>query len=140
VNGVIRKHGKPHLIRLELARDLKKSRKDRNEITKRNRDNQKTRDKAKAAILSETGNHQPSGRDVLLAVLHEECGGICPYTGKSISLRNLLGGDSQFDIEHIIPYHRCFDDSFNNKTLCYNEENRHVKRHKTPYEAYSGDR
>lgn len=140
VNAVIRKHGKPHLIRIELARDLKKSRKDRTDISKRNRDNQKTRDKAKAAILAETGNSQPRGRDVLLAVLHEECGGMCPYTGKSISLGNLLGSDSQFDIEHIIPYHRCFDDSFNNKTLCYNEENRHVKQHKTPYEAYNDDR
>ena len=49
------------------------------------------------------------------------------------------GQQSQFDIEHIIPFSRSLDNSFVNKTLCDHEENRNVKRNQTPYEAYSGD-
>jgi CRISPR-associated endonuclease Csn1 len=72
-------------------------------------------------------------------LLYEECGGICPYTGRTIQFSSLFGGESQFDVEHIIPSSRCPDDSFLNKTLCYHEENRSVKGGQTPWEAYGPD-
>jgi CRISPR-associated endonuclease Csn1 len=71
-------------------------------------------------------------------LLHIECGGLCPYTGRSISFSNLFN-DSEFDIEHIIPSSRYPDDSYQNKTLCYFPENREHKRHRTPFEAYGAD-
>src|SRR5690606_32086195 len=61
------------------------------------------------------------------------------YTGKPISMRSLFGDTPHFDVEHIIPYSRSLDNSFANKTLCYHEENRSVKRGRTPFEAYGSD-
>ncbi len=139
VNTVIQKYGKPDKIRIELARDLRRNKKDRQRISKRNRANQTDREKAAKTILQEVGIQQPSRDTILRVLLYEECNRLCPYTGKTISLSNLLSSESQWDIEHIIPFSRCLDDSFLNKTLCYHEENRTVKRNQTPYEAYAHD-
>lgn len=45
-----------------------------------------------------------------------------PYTGKLINLTRLFSSDYQ--IEHIIPRARYFDDSYNNKVICEAEVNR----------------
>ncbi len=130
---------KPYSIRIEMARELRKPRKEREAAAKRMRQNEKERIAMKALILNEAGLTNPSRDDIERARLWEECGGICPYTGRTIEFSSLFGRESQFDVEHIIPLSRCVDDSFGNKTLCYHEENRHVKRNQTPWEAYCGD-
>lgn len=135
VNAVIRRHGKPDVIRVELARDLKMTSKDKANFQRVQRENQKMNEEAKAE-LAKIGVAQPSRDDQLKYRLWRECGGECPYTGKTISIHELFSGD--VDVEHIIPYSRCFDDSFLNKTLCVATENRQVKRNKTPWEAYGG--
>ncbi|NNN21720.1 MAG: type II CRISPR RNA-guided endonuclease Cas9 [Acidimicrobiales bacterium] len=134
VNSVIREYGKPDFIRIELARDLKNSRKSREEITKKNASNEKLRIAAKERILKEAGIMEPSRSDVERVLLAEECGWQCPYTGRVISMTGLLGGE--FEIEHIIPYSVSFDDSFANKTLCYGQENRR-KNNRSPFDSYS---
>ncbi len=139
VNSIVRTYGKPAHVRIELARDLKRSKKDRQSLTQRNRDNEDARARMKKKILEEADLNTDSRTDIRKALLHEECGGICPYTGKPIDFRHLFGPESQFDIEHIIPYERCFDNSFSNLTLCDNHENRHVKGKRTPWEAYHAD-
>jgi CRISPR-associated endonuclease Csn1 len=136
VNAILRKYGKPYSIRIEMARELRKPRKEREAAAKRMRQNEKERIAMKARILKEAGLPNPSRDDIERARLWEECGGICPYTGRTIEFSSLFGRESQFDVEHIIPLSRCVDDSFGNKTLCYHEENRHVKRNQTPWEAY----
>ncbi len=138
VNAIIREHGKPYEIRIELARELKKPRQERVTATKNNRKRQSEREIVKAKILKECGLEYPSRSDIEKAMLYEECGGICPYTGRSITFSNLFH-DSQFDVEHIIPISRYPDDSFQNKTLCYHEENRNIKCNQTPFKAYSAD-
>lgn len=138
VNAIVREYGKPYEIRIEMARELRKSRKEREKTTKNNRDRERLREKAKARILAECGFQNPSRDDVQKALLFDECGGICPYTGRAIEFSSLFG-DTQFDVEHIIPLSRYPDDSFLNKTLCYHEENRSVKRGRTPWEAYGTD-
>jgi CRISPR-associated endonuclease Csn1 len=138
VNAIVHEHGKPHEIRIELARELKKPRKERESATKQNRTRQKEREKAKADLLRECGIQNPSRADIEKGLLHDECGGECPYTGKHFTLRQLFQ-DAQFDVEHIIPLSRYPDDSFQNKTLCWHEENRNIKRNKTPFDAYSKD-
>jgi CRISPR-associated endonuclease Csn1 len=136
VNAVSLRHGKPDVIRLELARDLKNTKKQREDTWKKNRRNQKEREDAARRILKEVGNPRPSRDDVQRVLLAEECNWECPYTGRPISMTALFGESSQFDIEHIIPQSRCFDNSFLNKTLCYHEENRGLKCGRTPFEAY----
>lgn len=140
VNAVVRQCGKPQEIRIELARDLKKSKKQRVRITETNRANEKARDDAAQKIkLGNVGITEPKRDDILKYRLAEECHWMCPYTGKSISMQSLFGGEPQFDIEHIIPFSRSMDNSFLNLTLCYVPENRSVKGNKTPHQAYSGD-
>ncbi|HHT9141206.1 MAG TPA: type II CRISPR RNA-guided endonuclease Cas9 [Candidatus Tripitaka californicus] len=136
VNNLVHQYGKPNMTRIELARDLKKSKKDREDIWKRNRENEKAREEAAKKILAEIPNLKPSRRDKEKVLLAEECGWHCPYTGKQISMASLMGDHPQFDIEHIIPFPRSLDDSFLNKTLCHVDENQ-VKGNKTPHEAYA---
>jgi len=138
VNAIIRKYGKPGTIRIELARELKKTQKQRDEIGKQNAKNRKARDKAREAVVRETGQPNPTSYPIEKYLLWEECGGICPYTGKSIPLsgeQGLFGGHPAFDIEHIIPLTRSLDNSFFNKTLCCVNFNRNIKRNRTPWEA-----
>lgn len=139
VNAVIREYGKPAGIRVELARDLKRSRSQRNDIAKTNRANEKRREEAKKKIQTECNIADPRPGDILKVQLAEECGWVCPYTGEQISVHTLIGASPRFDIEHIIPFSRSLDNSFANKTLCQHEENRKGKGNRTPYEAYAGD-
>ncbi|MBU1073463.1 type II CRISPR RNA-guided endonuclease Cas9, partial [bacterium] len=138
VNAIVRKYGKPKRIRIELARDVRNSPKRRQDIIKRNRDNEKVREKA-TAILVDYGIGNPSRNDVMKYLLAEESRWLCPYTGKQISMDALFGPNPQFDIEHIIPYERSLDNSYMNKTLCELHENRHVKQGRTPYETYASN-
>ncbi|MDO8125900.1 MAG: type II CRISPR RNA-guided endonuclease Cas9 [Candidatus Brocadiales bacterium] len=139
VNNIIRKHGKPEVIRVELARDLKKNRKEREGIWKKNRQNEKAREEAVEKILREMPGFPIKGLAIEKVLLAEECDWHCPYTGKSISMNALLGPHPQFDIEHTIPFGRCLDNSFYNKTLCCVNENRNVKGNRTPFEAYGSN-
>lgn len=137
VNRLIRTYGKPEMIRLELARDLKRPRKERERISKRNREQERLRERARQdaeRVLS----REATATNILKVLLAEECGCRCPYTGKEISMTALLGDEPQFQIEHIFPFRRTLDDSFANKTLCYHEENLR-KGDRTPYEAYGSD-
>lgn len=138
VNAVIQKYGIPRYIRVELARELKRSRKEREEISKRMREQQKRREEAAQKVLEALGR-TATARDIEKYLLAEECNWECPYTGRQIRLESLLGDHPEFDVEHIWPLHRSLDDSFLNKTLCYHQENRSVKAGRTPCEAYAAD-
>jgi len=136
VNAVIRRHGTPQLIRIELARDLKHSRDRRKRMTEDRDRNTKSRDAARERLLKERGDRYATGRNVLKIRLADECNWQCPYTGRSFGMEELVGDQSHYDIEHIIPFGRSLDNSFVNKTLCYHEENRRRKQGRTPFEAY----
>jgi CRISPR-associated endonuclease Csn1 len=138
VNGIIRQYGKPDFIHIELGRDVRQTPKQRETTWRRMRAQEKERAKAAEKILAERGIENPSRNDILKVLLANECNWRCPYTGKQISMQNLLGDHPQFDIEHIIPFDRCLDDSYMNKTLCDSTENRNQKRNRTPFEAYHG--
>jgi CRISPR-associated endonuclease Csn1 len=60
-----------------------------------------------------------------------ECNRICPYTGEVINLSKCFS--SETEIEHIIPYSKCLDDSIMNKTLTFAHINKQ-KGNKTAYE------
>jgi CRISPR-associated endonuclease Csn1 len=135
VNALIRRHGRPSYIRVELARDLKNSRKRRMDLTRRRDQNQARRAKAKERILQECGNSQPTRSDVEKFLLAEECGFVCPYTGKVITPNSLFS--AEFEIEHIIPFSLSFDNSFANKTISHRDANRE-KSNRTPFDCFGG--
>lgn len=127
VNHVIRRFGKPESIHIELARDLKRSRKERKDTFQKNEANRKSREAAVAKIAKELGITNPSRSLIEKWQLAEECKWVCPYTGQCICASTL----DQFDIEHIYP-RKYLDDSFTNKTLCEANFNRQIKKDRLP--------
>jgi CRISPR-associated endonuclease Csn1 len=136
VNELLTRFGKPKTIRVELARNLKQSAKGRAADLTANQSRERERDQA-ARMYEDCYGSRARASDVEKILLWEECRRTCPYTGKSIQFEDLFGPDPLFDVEHVIPFSRCLDDSFLNKTLCCREENRRVKRNRTPRECYS---
>ncbi len=139
VNALVRRYGKPAQVRIELARDLRRSAQQRQRSWKRNRENQGLRERAAERMVKEAGITDPTRRDIEKVLLADECEWTCPYTGRVIGWQALFGPQPQFDIEHIIPLSRSLNDSFINKTLCYVPENRSVKGNRSPFEAYGHD-
>lgn len=138
VNALLREHGKPSVVRIELAREVKRANRARKKAAERMQQQQRRRAEALKRLQREVGIDRPSRTDIDKLLLWEECGGQCPYTGRAISFAGLFGSNPEFDIEHIIPFHRSFDNSFANRTLCHVDENRKVKGNRTPWEAYGG--
>lgn len=136
VNAIIAKFGTPDEIRVELARDMKLSRRRKIEVHAEQSAANDERKKVREILINEYGLAAPSGEDILKYRLWKECGAKCPYTGTPISKEMLFGG--AVEIEHIIPWSRSLDDSYMNKTLCLTEENR-KKDKQTPWEAYGSD-
>ncbi len=140
VNELIARYGKPDLVRIEMARDLKRGKKARDEIARRIAANKRLREKALGQITARCpGLRNPTREDVQKVLLAEECRWICPYTGRGFGMDDLFGPTPTMDVEHIVPFSRCFDDSFANRTLCDVQENRHRKGNRTPFEAYGHD-
>ncbi|MFZ3199906.1 MAG: type II CRISPR RNA-guided endonuclease Cas9, partial [Candidatus Acidiferrales bacterium] len=138
VNTILRTHGLPSHIHLELARELKKPKKVREAIGRRNDENQARRKKAIQKIKEITGDPYPSRDDIRRVQLLDECRCGCVYCGNPISCKNFLGEESQVDVDHIIPFSRSLDDSYVNLVLCHAACNR-AKGDRTPFEAFSGD-
>ncbi len=134
VNELIDENGKINEIKVEMARDLKISKSQRNKIRREQKRLEKENDRVKARLLEE--EQRITHDNILLYKLWEECKRTCPYTGKPISITQLFSGEVQ--IEHIHPWSRSLNDSFSNKTLCYADENR-KKGDKTPFEFYGSD-
>ncbi len=134
VNELIDEHGSIDEIKVEMARDLKISKSQRNKIRKEQNRLERENDRVKARIVEE--GQRITHDNILLYKLWEECKRTCPYTGKAISVTQLFSGEVQ--IEHIHPWSRSLNDSFANKTLCYADENR-KKGDKTPFEFYGND-
>lgn len=136
VNSIIRRYGKPNLIRIELSRDLKNPRRVREQIQSDINTRENERKKAAASVTEITGNPRPPREDIEKLLLWQECNQQCPYTGRMISQQDLLGDPPQVDFEHIIPFSRSLDNSFANKTLAFVGANRERKGNRTPWEAY----
>lgn len=148
VNAIIKTHGRPQLIRIELARDLKSSKEHRKKIQDQQRKNQKRNEDAEKKIKQWAKTHPEYGitlenqnyvsrEDKLKYKLWEELGGdsLCPYCDSEtpISPQMLFSGEAEID--HIFPLRRSHDDSYLNKVLCHASCNRE-KRKQTPYEAW----
>ncbi|WP_298157476.1 type II CRISPR RNA-guided endonuclease Cas9 [Flavobacterium sp.] len=133
VNELIETHGKPDEIKVEMARDLKVSKSQRNKI----RRDQKRLERENDRVKSEVEKYTRVTHDSILKFkLWEECKQTCPYTGTPIPVNKLFTGEVQ--IEHIHPWSKSLNDSFANKTLCWADENR-KKGDRTPFQFYGND-
>ncbi len=137
VNRLIAAYDKPDTIRIEMARDMKLSRKQREELQKELTKRANHYEQINEILKNDFGIQQPTREDRIKYQLWEECNMTCPYTGKMISRERLF--TDEVDIEHILPYSQSLDDSYMNKTLCLASENRQIKRNRSPYETYSAN-
>lgn len=82
-------------------------------------------------ILKISKTAQPSSAELRRYKLWLEQKYRSPYTGQVIPLNRLFTAD--YEIEHIIPQSRYFDDSFNNKVICESAVNK-LKDNQTGFE------
>lgn len=123
LNAIINEMGvSPTYVNIELARELSKSKKERDDIAKNHKKNNDKNEKIKAEII-DNFNIIPNGQDIIKLKLYHEQNGICPYSLKCIEY-NRLFEIGYVEIDHIVPYSACFDDSYNNKVLVFSNENR----------------
>jgi CRISPR-associated endonuclease Csn1 len=136
INNLVAVYGKPDLIRVEVPREVGKSEREREEMGASQRRQEKRREDA-ATKLREQGIAAPSRSDIEKYLLWQECGKLDPYSGKPICFTDLFQ-TADFDVEHIWPRSKCFDDSYANKTLCLKALNAR-KANRTPFEAFGSD-
>jgi CRISPR-associated endonuclease Csn1 len=141
VNALIKRYGHPSEMIVEVARDLKQSREQREEETKRQATNQKRNDRYRGLVAEQLNISEERVRrdDLQKILLWEELNlgdamnRKCPYSGTTISLSMLLS--DQVEIEHILPFSMTLDDSLNNKTVALRSANRD-KGNQTPWQAF----
>lgn len=118
VNNLSSTYGKPDEIRIELARELKKSAKERESMTEAISKSTIEHEKYRIILNNEFGLTHVSRNDIIRYKLYLELkdnGYKTLYSNTYIPQEKLFS--KEFDIEHIIPQSRLFDDSFSNKTI-----------------------
>lgn len=136
INALIDTYGPPQEIVVELARELKLSKKRKDEVNKTNRENQKQNELIRDE-LSKLGQPDTYGNRLKMRLFLNLPGEerVCVYSNDVIDLDTLF---SQVEIDHILPYSRSLDDSYSNKVLCTTHANRR-KGNAAPGERWSGD-
>ena len=133
VNAVIDTYGKPDEIRIELARELKKSKEEREKAASAISRSSSENERVKKILQGEFNIEHPSRNDIIRYRLYEEldaAGYKTLYSNTYIPREKLFS--KEFDIEHIIPQAKLFDDSFANKTL----ESRQINIEKSNMTAF----
>ena len=128
INALVREHGVPSRIVVEMTRDMKESSEGRKKASKAMRDRQAEREDARKAVESLIGP-MPSRADINKYLLWEEQGKVCMYTGAPIPQSELFRGN--WEVDHILPRWQSLDDSFANKVVASRAANAE-KGNRTP--------
>ncbi|HMT43504.1 MAG TPA: type II CRISPR RNA-guided endonuclease Cas9 [Chakrabartia sp.] len=139
LNAIIRRYGRPDFIFVELARELKLNEKQKAEQNRRIKQNTDAA-KRRGEFLTGLGERDSGGNRMRMRIWEElnpanPLDRRCPYCGEIISAEMLMNGSAE--IEHIIPYSKCLDDSASNKVIAHTHCNRD-KGQKTPWERWGG--
>lgn len=122
VRDIWKTYGKPAEIHVEMARSLKDPNDKRKEATERMAANRKETIDVREKLQELKDEHKADNINpnsfihILKYKLWKEQGGQSPYTGKSISIARLF--TDEYQVDHIIPQKRYYDDSFTNKEVC----------------------
>lgn len=135
VNAIIRKHGMPQAIHIELARDLNRPFDERKKIQREQENYRKIKSEDITRFEEEFG-FTPRGADFLKWRLYREQDAKCAYSLDSLDT-NRLFEDGYVQIDHALPYSRSFNDGLNNKVLVLTRENQN-KGNQTPFEYLGG--
>ena len=137
VNAIVKVHGRPDQIVVELARELKLNEKEK---AGRNRELVENTRKAQArsAKVRELGQTDNGSNRMLLRLWEELSPNnafdhFCPFCAKPLPIHMLF--DGQAEVEHILPYSLTFDDSAANKVMAHRSCNRE-KGNMTPWQKW----
>lgn len=141
VNELIDRYGKPYDIAVEYARDLNASAQERSKMSdtrdKNELENQRIIKEMKAKTNREYSKYEIQKYKIWKKLSFYNKNPLvreCPFSGAPISFEDMLNGQ-KFQIEHLIPFSRSFDDSLDNKVLASVSANRY-KGNRTPFEAF----
>ena len=125
VNQLKADYGEIDEARVELARELKMSREERERTASNQRKNETENQRIAALITKDYGLH-PTKTRIQKYKLWKETEGHCMYCGEAVDIKQFLLG-SEVEVEHIIPRSILYDDSLSNKTCachkCNSEKN-----------------
>lgn len=133
IKAVQRKYGNPVEVHIELARELARSFNDRAAMDHRMKENYAKNEKIKERLSKEFHIMNPRGQDIVKWKLYEQQQGCCAYSQKPFDVDRLLHDGNYAEVDHILPYSRSFDDTYRNKVLVLEKENRD-KGNRTPME------
>ena len=149
VNSIVKRYGKPAIIRMEMAREMKSSKKHRSQIASQQDKNRKENEEAEKEILK----HSSDNANIDLEKLRNdvsrvsrsdrskykmwkyEQGEKCPYCQQPIGFSQLFSGDAE--IEHILPYSGFRQNYMNTLVSC--RTCNQIKGKRTPYETWGSD-
>lgn len=136
VNKLIERYGHPAEIVVELARELKLNKEQKDRVKKQQAENRKKNEERRRKLEEIGETHRADG--LLRLRLWEELGENpaerrCVYTGEQISIKRLFS--DEIEIEHILPFQDSLDDSAANLTVSLRASNRD-KGKRTPFEAF----
>ena len=137
LNEIIKEYGSPQFVTVELARELSKDFEERRKIKKIQESNFIENENAKADLSEKFNLEKVSHFDLIKYRLYEEQDGKCMYSGRPIDI-NRLYEPNYVQVDHILPYSRSMNDSYNNKVLVIADENQN-KQNKTPFEWFGSD-
>jgi len=138
VNAVIRSHGKPAAIRVEMARDLKMGKKRLAAFNRQQAANNKANREAEEAFGELFPSARPSRNDLLKYRLWRDQNSQCAYSASNVTISLAELFSDAVEVDHIYPFRRSLDDSYLNKVVCRVEENR-AKGKRSPWEAFGSD-
>lgn len=113
----------PDEIRVELARELKSGAKERRRAELGMARAAKDNDRIRELLQTEFGIPYPGRRDILRYRFWEEQDMRCVYSGDVIPRNKLFVGE-EYELDHIIPRARLFNDSNSNLVLVKSSENK----------------
>ena len=130
VNALIKKYGSIDEIRIELARELKQSKDEREESYKANTQNNTNNNRIAKRI--QEYNITPTINRIKRYKMWEESNHQCIYCGKPVNATDFLNS-IESEREHILPKALLFDNSFSN-TVCSCQQCNREKSNRTAYD------
>jgi len=142
LNSIVDVYGDIDFFSIEVLRDLKRNFQDRMSLRNEQFENMENNIEIKSEIMINFNSIFSSVSmikrdDVIKYRLYKEQKGRSAYTNKPIEIKYLFN-NGYYEIDHIWPYSRTFDDGFNNKVLVETKQNRD-KGNKIPWEYFHND-
>lgn len=134
-NAVRKKYGELDYVVIEMAREKNSEDRRKKYSDAQKRIGKFEKEMATLLEVDELKDLYLNGKQMLALKLWDAQDHKCIYSGRSISIHDIVKDFSQFEIDHIIPLSLSYDDSQQNKVLCYRMENQQ-KGQLTPFQYF----